>query len=101
LNVRSFTNVKRRTIFIKLPHSATIDLEKLVSMPQGKKLAIRTYTNANFVNLASEKKMYQDFERVAKSLGSTAETIIGNAMILILKEIEKVSMLSGEIVAEK
>jgi hypothetical protein len=47
-----------------------------------------------------ENKIYQDFERVAENLGSTAETIIGNAMILILKEIEKIGMSLKSIVPE-
>ena len=84
----------------KVARSATIDFEELISKPQGKKLMIRTYTNANFVNLVLEKRMYQDFERVAESLGSTAETIICNAMILILKEIEKIGMPLNPTVAE-
>lgn len=84
----------------KVARPATIDLEKLVSKPEGRKLIIRTYTNANFVNLALEKKMYQEFERVAENLGSTAETIICNAMILILKEIERISIPLGPTLAE-
>ena len=91
---------KEKNDVCKVARSATIDFEELISKPQGKKLMIRTYTNANFVNLVLEKRMYQDFERVAESLGSTAETIICNAMILILKEIEKIGMPLNPTVAE-
>jgi hypothetical protein len=69
---------------------ATIDFEKLVSTTQRKPLVIKTYANANFVNLTLEKKVYQDIERFAERIGSTAETIIGNAVILMMEEIEKV-----------
>lgn len=91
---------KDKSDVCKVARCATIDFNELISKPHGKKLFIRTYTNANFVNLALEKKMYQDFERVAESLGSTAETIICNAMILILKEIEKISIPLSPTVSE-
>ena len=100
LNGQNLYKRKRENNVCKVARSATIDFEKLVSKPEGKKLIIRTYTNANFVNLVLEKRMYQDFERVAESLGSTAETIICNAMILILKEIEKISIPLNPTVAE-
>lgn len=100
LNGQNLYKCKEKNDVCKVAHSATIDLEKLVSKPQGKTLIIRTYANANFVNLALEKRMYQDFERVAERLGSTAETIICNAMILILKEIEKISTPLNPIVPE-
>jgi hypothetical protein len=98
---REVYKCKLKSNICKVARPATIDLEKLVSKPQGRRLIIRTYTNANFVNLAFEKEIYQDFERVAESLGSTAETIICNAMILILKEIEKISTPSSMFVAGK
>jgi len=100
LKSQNLYKCKRESNVCKVARSATIDFDELVSKPEGKKLIIRAYTNANFVNLALEKKMYQDFERVAESLGSTAETIICNAMILILKEIEKISIPLGPTVAE-
>jgi D-ribose pyranose/furanose isomerase RbsD len=92
LRAQNLYKYKDKSNVCKVAHSATLDFDKLVSMPQTKTLVVRTYTNANFVNLALEKTMYQDFERVAERLGSTAETIICNAMILILKEIEKISI---------
>ena len=100
LNGQKLYECKGKSDVCKVAPSATIDLDKLVSKPKGKKLIIRTYTNANFVNLAFEKKMYQDFEKVAENLGSTAETIICNAMTLILREIEKISIPLGPTVAE-
>jgi len=98
---RDLYNCKEKNDVCKITRSATIDLEKLVSTPQEKTLVMRTYVNADFVSFTLEKKIYQDFERVAGNLGSTAETIIGNAMILILKEIEKISMSSSPIAARK
>ena len=92
---------KAKNNVCKVARSATIDLEKLVSTQHEKTLVVRTYVNADFVSLTLEKKIYRDFERAARNLGSTAETIIGNAMILILKEIEKIGMPSSPIVAEK
>jgi D-ribose pyranose/furanose isomerase RbsD len=100
LKSQNLYKCKRNNNVCKVARSATIDFERLVLKPQGKKLIIRTYANANFVNLALEKKMYQDFERVAERLGSTAETIICNAMILILKEIEKISIPLSPTVSE-
>jgi hypothetical protein len=91
---------KEKNDVCKVARSATIDFEKLVSKPQEKTLVVRTYVNADFVSLTLENKIYQDFERVAENLGSTAETIIGNAMILILKEIEKIGMSLKSIVPE-
>jgi hypothetical protein len=99
-NGQKLYKCKCKNNICKVAWSATIDFEKLVSKPQGRKLIIRAYANASFVNLAFEKKMYQDFERAAVSLGSTAETIICNAMILILKEIEKISIPLSSNVAE-
>jgi D-ribose pyranose/furanose isomerase RbsD len=100
LGAQKLYKCKNNNNICKVARSATIDFEKLVAKPQGKRFIIRTYANANFVNFALEKKMYQDFEKVAESLGSTAETIICNAMILILKEIAKINVPLGTIVAE-
>jgi len=100
LGAQKLYECKRNNNICKVACSATIDLEKLVSTPQEKTLVIRTYVNADFVSLTLKKKIYQDFEKVAESLGSTAETIICNAMILILKEIEKISMPLHPTIAE-
>jgi hypothetical protein len=101
LNGKKLYKCKEENDVCKVARYATLDLEKLVSSPHEKTLVVRTYVNADFVSLTLEKKIYLDFERVAESLGSTAETMIGNAMILILKEIEKISIPSSPIVAEK
>jgi hypothetical protein len=101
LNGQEVYKRKWKNNICKVARSATIDFEKLVSIPQEKTVVVRTYVNAGFVSLTLEKKIYQDFERVAGNLGSTAERIIGNAMILILKEIEKISMPSSSNAAEK
>jgi len=100
LKSQNLYKCKRENNVCKVARCATIDLEKLVSTPVEKKLVVRTYVNAGFVSFTLEKKIYRDFERVAGNLGSTAETIIGNAMILILKEIEKISIPLNPTVAE-
>ena len=100
LKSQNLYKCKEKNDICKVAHSATIDLEKLVSTPHEKTLVVRIYVNADFVSLTLEKKIYLDFERAARNLGSTAETIIGNAMILILKEIEKISTPLSSSVAE-
>ena len=100
LGNRKVYKCKEENNLCKVARSATVDLEKLASARHGTKFVVRTYVNADFVSLTLEKKLYQEFERVAARLGSTAETIIGNAMILILKEIDKISTPSSLIVAE-
>jgi hypothetical protein len=100
LSSQKLYKCKEKSDVCKVARSATIDLEKLVSTSDKKTLVVRTYVNADFVSLTLEKKIYQDFERVAGNLGSTAETIIGNAMILILKEIEKISIPLSPAAAE-
>ncbi|HUW49154.1 MAG TPA: hypothetical protein VMW36_10470 [Patescibacteria group bacterium] len=77
----------------KVAQRATIDLTKLLTRSQEKPIVIKTYTNASFVSLTLEKRVYEDFERFAKQLGLTAETIISNAMLMVLREVE--SMISS------
>jgi hypothetical protein len=93
-------NCKEKSDVCKVARCATIDLEKLVSTPPEKTLVVRTYVNADFVSFTLEKKTYRDFERAARNLNSTAETIISNAMVLILKEIEKIRIPLSPAVAE-
>ena len=100
LNGQKLYKCKEKNDVCKVARFATIDLEKLVSSPNEKIFLVKTYVNTNFVSFTLEKKIYQDFERVAGDLGSTAETIIGNAMILVLKEIERISIPLSPAVAE-
>jgi hypothetical protein len=84
----------------KVAAHATLDPAKLLLTLQEKSVVVKTYTNANFVNLTLEKRIYERFERLAELLGVKAETIIGNAIILILKELERTSLSLGPIAVE-
>lgn len=68
----------------------TVDLERLVSTSERKTAVVRTYTNANFVSFTLDKSLYEKFGRVSEKLGTNADIMIGNALITILREIEKI-----------
>jgi hypothetical protein len=82
-------------------HRATLDPAQLLSTPRERSVVVKTYTNVNFVNLTPDKRIYENFERLAELLGVKAETIIGNAMILILKELEKMNLSLISVAVEK
>jgi hypothetical protein len=68
----------------------------LFSVSSERVVVVRTYVNANFVNLTLEKKFHDNFEKLAARLGIATETMINNAMIMVLKEIEKtVTMMNN------
>ena len=92
---------KREDSMSKVVNRATLDPAKLLSTSQERSVVVKTYTNANFVNLTLDKRIYERFERLADLAGAKAETIIGNAMILILKELEKMDLLLASVAVEK
>ena len=68
----------------------------MFSVSSERVVVVRTYVNANFVNLTIEKKFYDNFEKLADRLGIATETMINSAMIMMLKEIEKtVTMMNN------
>lgn len=72
---------------------STQELKSLLSGNLEKVVIVRTYVNANFVNLTIEKKFYESFEKIAHKLGVTPQTLINNAMLMVLKEIEKITRI--------
>jgi hypothetical protein len=72
----------------KVAHHATIDFERLVSDLPKKVICIRNYRNTNFVSLILERRFYEKFEKIASSLGVAPETILNNALNLILEQFE-------------
>ncbi len=73
----------------EVAHRATMDFATLVSRIPEKAVVIKTYTNASFVSLTLEKRIYENYARIAEQMGVTPETLIGNVMILMLNEIKK------------
>jgi hypothetical protein len=80
----------------KVAHRATFDLMKLLSSCQETSVVTKGYVNSTFVGLMLERRICEDFERLAERMDVTAETIMGNAIVLILKEVENMtrSMIS-------
>jgi hypothetical protein len=64
---------------------------QLLCDPAEKFVSIRSYSNASFVSLLLEKRFYDRLEKVSSNFGVLAETIINNAMVLALKELESVA----------
>jgi hypothetical protein len=80
----------------KLERRSTGDFLRLFSVSSERVVVVRTYVNADFVNLTLEKKFYDNLEKLADRLGIATETMINNAMIMMLKEIEKtVTMMNN------
>jgi hypothetical protein len=61
----------------------------LIDPPKEKILTIQNYRNTNFINITLEKTFYSRLETLADRLGTTADVIISNALILTLKKLEK------------
>jgi rRNA pseudouridine-1189 N-methylase Emg1 (Nep1/Mra1 family) len=51
--------------------------------------AIKAYGNTNFVNIMLEKQFYQQLEETAQRLKTKPDILIYNALLLILKRLEK------------
>jgi hypothetical protein len=85
----------------KVARCATLDHAMLLSTLQGRSVVVRTYTNASFVNLTLDKRIYEKFETLAGLLGVKAETLIGNVIILTLKELEKINPLLASVAVKK
>jgi flagellar basal body P-ring protein FlgI len=54
-------------------------------------VVVKTYSNANFVNLTIERKFYERFAKLADRFGVTMEKMINTSMIILLKEIEELA----------
>jgi len=52
-------------------------------------LTVKKYANTRFVNIMVEKSFYIKLEKVAEELGTTAEVVINNALLLIVKRLKK------------
>jgi len=52
-------------------------------------LTVKKYANTHFVNVMVEKHFYTKLEKVAEGLGTTAEVVINNALLLIVKRLEE------------
>lgn len=86
----------------KLERRSTGDFLRLFSVSSERVVVVRTYVNANFVNLTIEKRFYDNFEKLADRLGIATETMVNNAMIMMLKEIEKtVTMMNNVYLKER
>lgn len=85
----------------KLERRSTGDFLRLFPVSSQRVVVVRTYVNANFVNLTIEKKFYDNFEKLADRLGITTETMINNAMIMMLKEIEKMVTMMNNVQLEE
>jgi len=75
----------------KVERRSTRLFESLLSGNQEKVVIVRRYVNANFVSLTIEKRLFESFEKLADQLGVTPQTLINNAMLMVLKEIENVA----------
>ena len=75
----------------KVERRSTRLFESLLSGNQEKVVIVRRYVNANFVSLTIEKRLFESFEKLAGQLGVTPQTLINNAMLMVLKEIENVA----------
>lgn len=82
------------------PTYAVIDIGKLILARHEKPLIVRTYGNVSFVNLTLERKIYDEFVRLGELLGISAETVIGNTLLLTLREIKKTIKLAAPIIAQ-
>lgn len=78
-----------------------IEVANLLSTSGRRSVVVKTYTNANFVNLSLEKRAYENLDRLAERLGVTAETIIANAVVLIFKEIDRLVASMNSLAVEK
>lgn len=101
IGLRNLYKCKGKGNISKVAHRATLDPATLLSTSQERVVVVKTYTNANFVNLTLDKRVYEKFERLADLLGVKAEMLIGNAMILILKELEKMNPLLTSVAVER
>ncbi len=77
----------------RVEHRSTGSLRDLLSDPQEKVVIVKTFANTNFVNLVFDKHFYERLEKSAQRLGISTETVINNAMITALKEIESMTRL--------
>lgn len=75
----------------KVERRSTSLLANLLSGNQERVVVVRTYVNASFVNLTIEKKFYESFEKLADKLNIAPQTLINNAMLMVLKEIENIA----------
>jgi len=48
-------------------------------------LTVKKYANTRFVNVMVEKPFYIKLEKAAEELGTTAEVVINNALLLIVR----------------
>lgn len=63
----------------------------LLSSPVKKFVSIRDYRNADFVNILLERDFYDKLIVSSTALGVSAESVINNAIILALKELESMA----------
>jgi hypothetical protein len=66
---------------------------ELEEPPQGV-VAVKAYRNTNFVNIMLEKQFYKQLEETAKKLETTVDKLIYNAILLIIKSLNRLSPLS-------
>jgi len=59
-------------------------------------LTAKNYTNTHFVNIMVEKPFYTRLKKTAEKLGTTADVLISNALLLTLKELEGKERKSNE-----
>ena len=67
-------------------HVAGID--KLVDPPEDV-LTIKTYANADFVNIMVKRTLYEQLEKEAKRLETKPDALIYNALLLMLEKIKR------------
>ena len=63
--------------------------DKLTELPHKNILTIQKYRNTKFVNVLIEQRFYNRLERLAKTLETTPDVIISNALLLGLKNLEE------------
>jgi len=55
-------------------------------------VTIVSYTNADVVNIMLEKQLYSQLEETAKKLETTPDKLIYNAILLIIKSLNRSSL---------
>ncbi|MEM3550937.1 MAG: ParB/RepB/Spo0J family partition protein [Candidatus Bathyarchaeia archaeon] len=83
-------NVKEYLYTCKVAQHTTESFAKfLTAEPANRVLTIKKYTNTNFVQILLAKRFYEDVDRFAKDLGTTAEIIINNALIWAVRKLKE------------
>lgn len=80
---------------------STRDFTSFLSDSQQRVVVLKTYVNANFVNLTVEKKFYQRFEKLASKLGIAPETMINNTMVMALKAVERIANAKDHVLVKE